>query len=149
MIACERVGCQAHDAELEEFCPQRNAALAVLVREVSSRDGENQEGNGEKQRHNKYKPKIAALFRERGVEDQKTDEPFEGVVAEGALELHRDERPESGEAARLNCGLRLGLARWWRHGCASLSARRTAGKRSNSATVAARLECRTGDRNKE
>ena len=110
-IACERVRCQAHDAELEEFCPQCNAALAVLVREVSSRDGENQEGNGEKQRHDKYKPEIAALFRERGVEDQESDEPFEGVVAEGALELHRDERPESGEAARLNCGLRLGLAR--------------------------------------
>jgi hypothetical protein len=65
-----------------------------------------------------YKPEISALFRESGVKDQETDEPFEGVVAEGALELDRDERPESGEAARLHCGLRVGLARWWRHGCA-------------------------------
>ena len=113
-IACQRESGQAHDAELENFGPERDASFAVLVGEIPARDGEEQKGNSEEQRHYQNKPEIAALLGERGVEHKEADEPFEGVVAEGALKLHRDERPEAAKAERLGLGLGVGFGRAWR-----------------------------------
>jgi len=110
-IGCKRVCSEGHDEEFEEFRPERDAAFAVFVGEVAAGNGENEEWNSEKQRDDENEPEIAAVFGESGVQDEETDEPLEGVVAERALELHGDERPEARETRRLERKSRVGFAR--------------------------------------
>jgi len=117
-IAREREGGQAHDTELENFRPQRDGAFAVLIGEIPARDGEKQKRYGEEKRNNENKPEIAARFRQGGVKDKEADEPFEGVVAEGALKLDSGQRPKATQAAVRGLRLGVGLARrrrwhWW------------------------------------
>jgi hypothetical protein len=113
-INCQRESGQAHDAQFEDFGPERDASLAVLVGKIPARDGEEQKGNSEEKRHYQNKPEITTLLGERGVQHKEADEPFERVVAEGALELHRDERPKAAKAVRLRLGLGVGFGRAWR-----------------------------------
>ncbi len=113
-IACQREGGQAHDTELEDFRPQRDGAFAVLIGEIPARNGEKQKRYGEEKRNNENKPEIATLLRQGRVKNKEADEPFEGVVAEGALKLDSDERPKATKAALLGLRLRVGLARWRR-----------------------------------
>src|SRR5205823_14416618 len=79
---------QRHDYELKKLGGKRDAALAVLVREITAGDRKEQEGNREQQRYYEDEPQIALRFAERGFKNQKTHQPFQGVVAERILKLH-------------------------------------------------------------
>ncbi len=103
-IAGERQRCQAHDDELEELGAEGDVPLAVFVGEVAAGNGEKQKRDGEEQGHDEDEPQIALLFGEGGFQDEEADQPFEGVVAEGVLELNGDERPEAAESARWRRG---------------------------------------------
>ena len=98
-IVGEREGGERHDDEFEDFYAEGDAALAVFVGEVAAGDGEDEEGNGEEEWDDQDEPEVALIFVGKRFEDEEADEPLEGVVAEGVLELHGDEGPEAGEAA--------------------------------------------------
>src|SRR5580698_3641845 len=136
-IVRERECVERHDDEFEDLYAEGDAALAVFVGEVAAGNREDEEGDGEEQWDHQDEPEVALIFVGKRFEDEEADEPLEGVVAEGVLELDGDERPKAGQAAwwgGRSCGAcaarrswrRSGICRCW-HGrgeCSRVGAKR-------------------------
>ena len=90
---------EEHHGDFKNLHADGNRAFAEAVGQKSARHGK-QDERQRKQRADKFADFM--LFRQRHVhaDEHEDDEIFEDVVAEGALELCDDERPETAEPAR-------------------------------------------------
>ena len=85
---------QQHDGNLKHLDANGDGTFAETVRKITAGHGEKNERQREHSAHHPDKL-VAFVIGEPHARDQRNNKPFEGIVAERALELSHKQPPEA------------------------------------------------------
>ena len=100
MMAGQPEGGQGHDQNLQELDRHDHAAFAEPRGECTAQHGEKQKRQHQ-QRHGQRRQPVLFRFTHSQADPDEQGQLLERVVAEGALELRDDKRPETAQTAAI------------------------------------------------